>query len=82
MRAERLAHARPAAASVGVGLVEDCDPAAVDAEKILDQPRGFLAIGSAQVEGEFSIRRLALRLSAREREKYVDVFFLEFLEDG
>ena len=72
----------PAAAAVGVGLVEHRDASSADTDEVVDQAGGLLAIGCAQVEREVSVRRLALGLRAGEREEKVDVPVLELLEHG
>ena len=77
---QRRPHAGPAAASVRVGLIEDRDSAAPDANEVIDQSRRLLAVGGAQVEGELPVRRLTLRLGAREGEEDVHLLVLELLQ--
>ena len=79
---ERPADAGPAAAAVRVGLVERGDAASADAHEVIDQPRGLLPVGRAQVEREIPVRRLTLRLGAGERKEQIDALVLELLEHG
>ena len=68
-RAKREPDAFPAIAAVGVDLVEDGHALAADLNEMIDQPAGFLVVGSPQVEHELAIGRLALGLGAGEREE-------------
>ena len=78
---EGAPHTRPAAAAVGIGLVEYSDAPAADGYEVIDQAFGFLTVGCAQIEGKFPIRRLPLRLSPGERKEEEHLFVLEFLQE-
>ena len=78
---QRRPDAGPAAAPVSIRLVEDTDAPTADLYEIFHQSRGFLGVGRAQIEREFTVGRLALWLRAGEGEEQKDVLVLEFLQD-
>ena len=73
-------HARPSAATISIGLIEYGNAFSVDANKIIHETGGFLAVGSAQIKGEVAIRRFSLGLRAGEWKEQEDVSVLKFFE--
>ncbi len=70
---QRVAHALPAGAAVGVDLVEHGHLAPADRDEVIDQAGRLLAVRRAQVEDHFLVGRLPLRLGPGERTEEVRV---------
>ena len=82
MLLQGTSYARPPATTISIGLIEYGYAFSVDADKIVHETGGFLAVGSAQIKGKVAIRRFSLRLRAGEWKEQKDVSVLEFFEHG
>src|SRR5262249_38262105 len=70
----------PAAATVGIDLIEDGDPGPALLDEMIDEAAGLVLVGGAEVEDEGSVRALAERAGTGEGAEEVDALLLVALE--
>src|SRR5262249_33656847 len=70
----------PAAAAVGIDLVENSNLLAANADEVLDEAGRLLVVGGPEIKDELVVRRLSLRLGAAEGKKEINRTILVALQ--